>query len=900
MEDIGSVWQRWDLHLHAPGTAMNDGFAGGDDDAKWDAYVTTLESLGNYGALGITDYFGLDGYLRCLSYKNAGRLANVGVLLPNIELRITPVTASEKAINLHVIACPSIAAELQSIFLGQLRFEFNGEPYSATHEGLVRLGRAYTGNHTLPEVAAYRAGVKQFKVEYSQIVDAFRNSARLRQKALIAVAQGSNDGNSGIQDSGLQAMRTEIYRMSHLVLSGNPKDREYFLGKGVDSVDTLRIKIGGPKPCVHGSDAHSLDELGKPDQERHTWIKAEPSFEGLRQILFEPETRVRIGSSAPPTPIHRLRNLSINLPSDTKLWAEGVDQDFCLRGDSTLTFAPGLTCVIGGRGAGKSSVLNLIEEKLTPGRNEFWKRYQLRDSSNAAVSISSVVALQSTGDRATVEFISQNEVEALALEPERLTEAMLTRLLSLDASGELVAALSELEQEQNRATHRESVIREYQRLSDDIAEAKQGIDGAAQLLRCYTDPEYLQPTAALEDVSRRRTQLATDRSALAGATTALESALEGITPSEDTDADQSAYRQRLLALRASVLAAVAIARGSEDLDTPGADEVELESTASKHKQAIRNFLVSQGLSSENLSDLTLASEQKAKLEKELARLQLERERLQEFLAVGLQLERKRESVEVAINKILSSVNQQFSSGAAEARRVEVRYVFDSAAAADAAIDWLVAQLAKAFPSDRQYRVDHVRNCLERAGEILVVTDEDLMAAVREDTSKTGQTLDAFFSREPNQSLWSNTRLRLRNDAHEFMRLEIAYDGKPLRRTSFGQRCSAVLVVLLSLGNRPIVVDEPEAHLDSAIIADFMVDLVKKVKVNRQVIFATHNANFVINGDAELVHVLTPDSHGRTQLTSTTIENLATRHLLLALEGGERAFLQREGRYGIGA
>jgi len=56
-----------------------------------------------------------------------------------------------------------------------------------------------------------------------------------------------------------------------------------------------------------------------------------------------------------------------------------------------------------------------------------------------------------------------------------------------------------------------------------------------------------------------------------------------------------------------------------------------------------------------------------------------------------------------------------------------------------------------------------------------------------------------------------------------------------------------------LGNTPLVIDEPEAHLDSSLIAKDLVELVKNVKINRQLIFATHNANFVINGDAELIH-----------------------------------------------
>ena len=129
-------------------------------------------------------------------------------------------------------------------------------------------------------------------------------------------------------------------------------------------------------------------------------------------------------------------------------------------------------------------------------------------------------------------------------------------------------------------------------------------------------------------------------------------------------------------------------------------------------------------------------------------------------------------------------------------------------------------------------------------------------------------------------------------------IHVLYDGKPVENSSFGQRCTAVIVVLLLLGNTPIVIDEPEAHLDSSLIAKYLVDLVKARKTHRQIIFATHNANFVINGDAELIHCMSMDESKVTRMVSTTIEDLAHRDLLLALEGGERAFHQREKRYGF--
>lgn len=61
---------------------------------------------------------------------------------------------------------------------------------------------------------------------------------------------------------------------------------------------------------------------------------------------------------------------------------------------------------------------------------------------------------------------------------------------------------------------------------------------------------------------------------------------------------------------------------------------------------------------------------------------------------------------------------------------------------------------------------------------------------------------------------------------------------------------------------PLIIDEPEAHLDSSLVANFLVGLVKRKKLERQLIFATHNANFVVNGDAELIHCMSIEAGSR--------------------------------------
>lgn len=892
----GSVWRKWDLHIHSPATMLNNQFAGTNDNEKWNAYIDALEHLGEYGALGITDYFSIDGYLRTKEFKSQGRLENVAEIFPNIELRILPVTESVKAINIHVITCPTIVPELNEVLFGNLEFTYDGNAHKCTRDGLVRLGRAHSRDTSLEERQAYLIGVQQFKIDYNQLAECFRKSRRLRQLAIIAVANRSGDGNSGIQGSGFEAVRQEIYRLSDVIFSGVPNDREYFLGRGVDDPEQIRSKLGGLKPCVHGCDAHSLDKLGNPDLSRHTWIKADPSFEGLRQILFEPSTRVSIGSTAPPTPIHRIRRVRIDLPDDTQMHWEGSEQPFCLRGHTELAFAPGLTCVIGGRGAGKSTLLNLLHERLASGANSFWKDHQLRTVNGVAISLNEVVAVDFAGDNATVEFISQNEVEALALDPSRLTAAVYSRLQTTDGSGDLAKSTDDLRQAGKASERRIDLLRLRYDLSDKIADIQGRIEGCTQLLTCYSDPDYVIATTKLQGITVTRAELRDAREQLA----ALVSALSSVIGSREVMVPTSLaneYRDAADKLIVTVRDALTIAIGGVDLSRPGIREVQLDAEAAEARSRIENFLKERGLSPENLSDLASATEQKAGLQQELRKFEQQLMRCNEEFSVLKSPTSLRPTVEALIQQLLATVNNHFEGGPAEAQRIEICYRFDREAAEEAAVQWLIEDISRLMPSSRP-RVDHAKNALSRAGDILVTSDVELVTSVKQDETKTGQTLDIYFAKPPRLEVWRVIREKLLADVPTFMRLDILYDGKRLEQTSFGQRCSAVLVVLLSLGNRPIIVDEPEAHLDSALIANFMVDLVKRVKAQRQVIFATHNANFVVNGDAELVHILTPDFNARSEVRSATIEDLTARKFILSLEGGERAFKQREGRYGL--
>ena len=100
----GSVWQRWEPHIHAPGTVLEDQYTG--DDA-WEKYLNALEDASpTMRAIGVTDYCVTASYERVKDARDGGRLKNCELLFPNIELRLDTGTVKGNFVNIHLLVSP--------------------------------------------------------------------------------------------------------------------------------------------------------------------------------------------------------------------------------------------------------------------------------------------------------------------------------------------------------------------------------------------------------------------------------------------------------------------------------------------------------------------------------------------------------------------------------------------------------------------------------------------------------------------------------------------------------------------------------------------------------------------------------------------------------------------------
>jgi len=135
-------------------------------------------------------------------------------------------------------------------------------------------------------------------------------------------------------------------------------------------------------------------------------------------------------------------------------------------------------------------------------------------------------------------------------------------------------------------------------------------------------------------------------------------------------------------------------------------------------------------------------------------------------------------------------------------------------------------------------------------------------------------------------------------AHLLWRPDSTRDFKLLKKCSIGERGTALLSVILITGREPLIIDQPEDDLDHFYLYKTLTPIIKEVKKRRQLIFATHDANIVINGDTELILITTTRDGKFGEVILTSIENLNNREdVMKVLEGGKDAFRKRREKYG---
>uniref|UniRef100_UPI0034650A87 TrlF family AAA-like ATPase n=1 Tax=Helicobacter pylori TaxID=210 RepID=UPI0034650A87 len=718
-------------------------------------------------------------------------------------------------------------------------------------------------------------------VNFDQLLECLeKESLKLRGKYLLGFL--SRGHGSSRSSSNYEKIVKKVHFLIH---SSNKqenlkKDREYWLEYN--------------KPLIQSSDAHEEKQIGK----KYTWIKAEKTFEGLKQIIYEPETRVSIGEEKPQDPLYKIDSVGLNFDEEVKTTNEQGDTPFCYAGfNETLFFSPNFTCVIGGRGSGKSTLLQLIASAI---KNKSFVKDLKHETIQKCIKIEPDI---DTVD--SVEYLAQNEIEEFATNVSKFTEAIFNRIDS-KSSGKL----KELEKQITKGIEKfDDQIAHWQekiKLEEQLKESEKIRKKYQSIVDAYTDKDY----------SDKRDKLQATRKALIDLKQSKEGFLTFIKElkrvvnfeSKENMEEKNSYDKVYNQLKQDICKKI------EEIDTNrengcfNSEDEKIRTLGAEHEalsQEIREFLKEKGVSDESIGDIRNANYHLANIKMDINGLEHEIKEIAnkiEGFSYG-DIDKNIEEFKDQINEKLSKINSAFeeiSKNHKEVKPITIEYRLNEDIFEEVFEDF-DRLVDKGFNTQRHQ--SKIKEYLKEI-ELKNVTGmqhaefiEKLDSRIENKKAAFYETMMDVFDREIYFQIYRLLILKHLRNVEKYKIFEVRYDKRALNETSFGQRCTAVLVVLLSLGNNPIIIDEPEAHLDSALIANYLVALIKKQKQKRQIIFATHNANFVLNADAELIIQL-KNENNKIVARSFMIESDAYKEDLLKLEGGEKAFKDRERKYGI--
>ena len=917
----GSEWRKWDLHVHTPFSIYQ--CFGNNDDATWETYIKDLENLpSEFAVIGVNDYLFLDGYskLKTEQEKNS-RLTNLK-LLPVVEFRIEKFAGINfeqlKRLNLHVIFSDEVSIEtIQSQFLNTLEQSYyleSGQPWTRaiTQQSVEELGKQIKS--TVPEAELHKygsdltEGFNNLNVREEEIFKSL-NKDCFKGKHLIAIGK-TEWGELKWTDASI-ATKKSIINRAHIVFTASKSVADF------DKAKNQLTNQGVNDLLLDCSDAHYLSYSTDKDRIGNcfTWIKADPTFEGLKQIMYEPSYRVKISEQKPREPIRKIESLKFNFPASTfiKRNTSNERQEFCLNYlKNEISFSPYFTCLIGGRGTGKSTIINLLGERLGE-KTDFFKDNNLvidNKKYDIETDVSNLITVVGTNE---IEFVSQGKVERLAEGNE------LTKLIFNERIKEVESGFYDLDLEIESLTIiiEESIKQHFDLQKSNLTLKEKNKEKATtqNIIDSVNDDRYKEITNKINEIRKEINSINTSQSRYESLLNSIRSLLLENIESETQNEIETRIKEILNLLKGIDEIKVEGSKVNIELNefqiiTNRIDILTREFVAENQK--LKEFFQEKGMSEETIKDSQKANENLARTNSEITQLTAKTDRIKESFKEHSKKIDELSNINHSYNKLIDSnitqINKKLEINNENVLNINFKFEFNTEQYKQVLFDEFYETFSSYHISGTSSSsVKEVLFLIEPNEALLNLDYKTFFAKLESEIDLKGYRRTNNYVKIVTDIFASNInfivyKLIIRKHFYtlsKFIKIKGFYGERELQNCSFGQRCTAVIVTLLMTGVKPLVIDEPEAHLDNRLVADYLVDLIKNKKLDRQIIFATHNSNFVINGDSELIHILEiPLNNIFTNLTSTSIENIDNREKLLKLEGGRDAFLTREQKYGI--
>lgn len=658
-----------------------------------------------------------------------------------------------------------------------------------------------------------------------------------------------------------------------------------------------------------------------------TWIKmTELTIDGLRQAVLDPNSRIRLAST--PVPDEHTEFVAM-------AWEGGfLDQ-------ITLHFSENLNVLIGGRGAGKSTIVESLRYVLglNPLGDEATRLHEgiVRNVLQAGTKVSLLICMRRPGESwyaiertvpnppiirdaegnvvdlqpvelmRGIEIFGQHEISELTKSEERLTR-LLDRFVKHDDS---------------LRSHKAAVKRELTKTRRQLADALQDLDSVQEQLAALPALESTLKrfqAAGIEGRLREQSELVREERVLDTADERVEQAAEALQALGDEVQLDTAF------LSTRSLKDLPAKRLLRSLDKPlqkfnieasklaGALEAELERlresvAGTRERWAVREKKVTAAYEKilRELQEESIDGDEFISLRRQIEELEPLRDRRKLIKRSIKELEQSRRNLLAEWDDLRTAEFQGLNSAAkrvsrALRKRIRVTVHFDGdrsplATLLKREVGGRLAEAIEILDDESQLSLREFADAA-RNGSDALVKSYGLPTAQAENIANAGAELVMELEE---LDLPPTTRIEL----------NVAAEGgparwQPLGDLSTGQKATAVLLLLLNESNFPLVIDQPEDDLDNRFITEGIVPRMREEKRRRQFVFSTHNANIPVLGDAELILGLTASGEagerGKAEVPSKfvgSIDSEPVRELVEELlEGGREAFETRRRKYGF--
>jgi energy-coupling factor transporter ATP-binding protein EcfA2 len=603
----------------------------------------------------------------------------------------------------------------------------------------------------------------------------------------------------------------------------------------------------------------------------------------------------------------------------------------------SISIPRGLTCIIGARGSGKSTLAEAIRFAVCGTSGAPKHSVDLIQANLAGGALVTITAQAEGSSRYTIKRGLKQQPILLTADGRTINTVDLDRgtFLPLDAysSPEIEAIadealgetrrnlLDELRNDQMRTIHLSLAdsareldanadrIRTAQRMIQDLTEQAEELGDVRARLSALA-PSDREQTEDFVRLSRQQQLNQREISTLDTADRNLETLAKTLDQlRRDT---QLAFKARLAeehsanadALRGYNDALAGYLKAVEKhISSIGARIREAQDTVAQARQSIAQAHTSHANALATLTALNQAASEhaqlRATLEQQVTKLQgLEEQRLELNAELKTLLERRKSlrTTHILMRDQISTIREEVASElqreAGERVRIRIMRNADHLAYQQTLVDGL--------------RGARVRNHEEIIARLMQLRPEQLAQLVQSNDLDSFEELTAFGG-ERSRKIFDALRESVDPLALEVIAIEdrisieldVSSAGQPNFKDasdlSRGQKCTALLPILLARRDSPLLIDQPEDNLDNHFIFETVVNAVQQLKKRRQMIFITHNANIPVLAEADLVLVMNSDGRVGVVEKSGTVDE-CREQIIDLLEGGREAFELRSKRY----